>query len=75
MAEMTSTAALRRIVLLVGNDRSEMQTVLIEYGERIIGATKIHADLIRAAEEYPGQVTAVEWFGPLGWTRYLWCQR
>ncbi len=65
----------RRLVLLTGDEQSPAAQVVQEYDGGRVGATRIHADLVRTAEEHPGQMAAVEWFGPLGWTRYLWCLR
>jgi hypothetical protein len=65
----------RRLVLLTGDEQSEAAQVVAEYSGTGIGATKIHADLLRAAEEHPGQFAAVEWMSSIGWRRYLWCKR
>ena len=34
----------------------------------------VHAEIERVAAQHPGKYVAVEWHGPLGWTRFLWCR-
>jgi len=65
----------RRLVLLDGDEQSAVSQVLKEYSGQAVGASRIHADLVQAAEEHPGVCAAVEWLAPIGWTRYLWCRR
>jgi hypothetical protein len=63
----------RRLVLLTADQDSAALRVLAEYpGEE---ARKVHQEVQRLAAEHPGQVVAVEWLGPLGWTRFLWCRK
>jgi hypothetical protein len=61
--------------LLTGDETSSTAAVLQEYNGSNAGATRIHADLVQAAEEHRGQFVAVEWLAAIGWTRYLWCKR
>ncbi len=65
----------RRLVLLEGDEKGPVTEVLSEYNGSSVGASRIHADMVRAAEERPGRIVAVEWLSPIGWTRYLWCRR
>jgi hypothetical protein len=65
----------RRIVLLAGDDDSEVAQVLREYRGSEVSGNRIHADLQRFAAEHPGRQVAVEWLGSLGWTRFLWCRK
>ena len=37
--------------------------------------TRLHTDLQELATEHVGSMLAAEWFGPLGWTRFMWCKR
>jgi hypothetical protein len=68
-----ATRAPRRLVLLAADQDSSVERVLAEYpGEE---ARKVHQEVQRLAVEHPGRVVAVEWLGPLGWTRFLWCRK
>jgi hypothetical protein len=61
----------RRLVLLSGAADSAVERILAEFpGE---DARKAHQQIQQAAAEHPGKVVAVEWLGPFGWTRFLWC--
>jgi hypothetical protein len=62
----------RRVVLLAGDENSEVAEVLSEYTGNEASGVKVHGDLARFAAAHPGKVVAAEWLGPLGWTRFLW---
>jgi hypothetical protein len=65
----------RRVVLLRAGEDSEVESVLIEYYGAEVSGKRLHADLQRLAEEHRGRLVAAEWFGSLGWTRFLWGRR
>jgi hypothetical protein len=65
----------RRIVVLTGEEQSEVACVLAEYPATEVTGNHVHADLQRYAEENSGRLVAVEWLGPLGWMRFLWCRK
>jgi hypothetical protein len=69
------TRAPRRVVLLEAGEASGVREVLKEYAPAEVSGRRLHEDVRRLAEERPGQTVAVEWLGPLGWTRFLWCRR
>jgi hypothetical protein len=71
----SSPRAPRRIVLLTGDDHSAVEQVLREYSGAEVSGNRIHADLQRFATEHRGRQVAVEWLGPLGWARFLWCRK
>jgi hypothetical protein len=64
----------RRIVLLADGEASAVQQVLVEYPGDKVAAAPMTEDLHRCAAQHRGQYVAVEWLGPLGWTRFLWCR-
>jgi hypothetical protein len=64
----------RRIVLLAGDEQSEVARVCAEYRGAEVTGRHVHEDLHKFATENPGRHVAAEWEGPLGWTRFLWCQ-
>jgi hypothetical protein len=70
-----SERAPRRMVLLDGAEDSAVQQVLAEYQGDEVSGKRIHADVQRFAGEHRGRYVAVEWLGPLGWTRFLWCRK
>jgi hypothetical protein len=65
----------RRLVLLQGDEGSEVAEVLREYQGTEISGTRLHKELQQYAAERPGRIVAAEWLGPLGWTRFLWCRK
>ncbi len=65
----------RRIVLLTGDERSTVQSVLAEYQGEEISGRRLHEDVQRLAQQQHGRLVAAEWLGPLGWTRFLWCRK
>jgi len=65
----------RRLVLLRGDEDSEVAAVLAEYQGADVSGNRLHADLQRQAAEHPGRCIAAEWLGKLGWTRFLWCRK
>ncbi len=65
----------RRIVLLKGDDKSEVKEVLTAYeGDQVIGS-KIHADLQIFAKNHSGETVAIEWLGNMGWVRFATCSK
>jgi hypothetical protein len=64
----------RRLVLLSGDEQSEVDKVLAEYKGAEVSGKKLHTELQRCAGEHHGRCVAAEWLGPLGWTRFLWCR-
>jgi hypothetical protein len=74
-AVSSSSRCPRRIVLLQVAEDSEIEQVLLEYQSSEVSGKRVHTDVQRLADEYPGRCVAAEWLGPLGWTRFLWCQR
>src|SRR5262249_30830796 len=60
----------RRVVLLHGDEGSAVNLVLAE-----ARAEDAHAALAAAAGQFKGSVVALEWLGPLGWTRFLWARQ
>jgi hypothetical protein len=65
----------RRTVLLEADEHSGVTRVLAEYDGADLSGNRIHQDVQRLATEHPGRHVAVEWLGPLGWTRFLWCRK
>jgi hypothetical protein len=65
----------RRIVLLSGDEQSEIDQVLAEYEGIQVSGRRLHEDVRRQADQHPGRQVAAEWLGPLGWTRFLWSRR
>jgi hypothetical protein len=65
----------RRIVLLEAGEESGIAEVLAEYSGADVSGNRVHDDVQRFAAEHPGRHVAVEWQGPLGWTRFLWCRK
>jgi hypothetical protein len=65
----------RRIVVVDGDEESEVRQVVAEYPASAIKGSRLHAELRRLAAESPGILVAAEWLGPLGWMRFLWCRR
>jgi hypothetical protein len=64
----------RRVVLLQGDENGQVECVLLEYQGAEVSGKRLHADVHRLAEAHRGRCVAAEWLGPLGWTRFLWCQ-
>lgn len=65
----------RRVVLLRDGADSGIERVLQEYHGAEVSGKRLHADVRRWADEHRGRCVAAEWLGPLGWTRFLSCQR
>lgn len=65
----------RRVVLLCDDAASAVERVLVEYQGAEISGKRLHADVRRLADEHRGRCIAAEWLGPLGWKRFLSCQR
>jgi hypothetical protein len=64
----------RRLALLVDGEQSAIERVLVEYTGADGRAKDMHAEIEKVAAQHPGKYVAVEWHGPLGWTRFLWCR-
>jgi hypothetical protein len=65
----------RRIVLLNGDEHSDVEQVLAEFEGTQVSGKRLHEDVRLQASRHPGRQVAAEWLGPLGWTRFLWCRR
>ena len=65
----------RRIVLLAGDEPSDVAQVLAEYRGAEVTGKRVHEDLQKFAAQHRGRLVAAEWEGPLGWTRFLWCRK
>jgi hypothetical protein len=60
-------------VLLKDSEHGDIEAVLAEYQGAEVSA--LHAELQQCAARHRGRHVAAEWLGPLGWTRFLWCQK
>lgn len=69
---LSGDRAPRRIVLLVGDDKSAVDLVLAQYQGAEISGKRVHNDVQRFAEQHRGRRVAAEWLGPRGWVRFLW---
>jgi hypothetical protein len=69
-----SERAPRRIVLLAGDESSEVRQIFAEFRGTEVSGKRVHDDLQKLAAQHPGRLVAAEWEGPLGWTRFLWCR-
>jgi len=65
----------QRIVLLVGDEHSEVKSVLAEYPGADLEKTNVNEEVPKFAAEHAGKCVAVEWQDGLGWRRFLWCRR
>jgi hypothetical protein len=65
----------RRIVLLRGDEQSEIEQVLEVQEDGQVSGRQLHEAVRVHAVDHPGRLIAAEWLGPLGWTRFLWCRR
>jgi hypothetical protein len=65
----------RRIVLLAGDESSDVAQVLAEYRAAEVTGKRLHEELQKLAVQHCGRLVAAEWEGPLGWTRFLWCRK
>jgi hypothetical protein len=70
-----STRASQRIVLLAGDEQSEVKSVLAEYLGADLEKVNVNEEAPKFAAEHPGRLVAVEWQDGLGWRRFLWCRR
>jgi hypothetical protein len=70
-----SGRAPRRIVLLAGDERGEVEQVLAEHSGAEATGKRVHEEVQKFATRHPGRLVAAEWEGPLGWTRFLWCRK
>jgi hypothetical protein len=70
-----SERAPRRIVVLAGDESSEVRQVLADYRGAEVSGRRVHDELQKLAAQHPGRLIAAEWEGPLGWTRFLWCRK
>ncbi len=65
----------RRLVLLKGDENSEVEKVLGSYDSTEPRERDMHAEIERFAVRNKGRVIAAEWHGPLGWTRFMTCRK
>jgi len=65
----------QRIVLLAGNEHSEVKSVLAEYPGADLEKVNVNEEVPKFAAEHAGKVVAIEWQDGLGWRRLLWCRR
>ena len=65
----------QRIVLLAGDEHSEVKSVLAAYPCADLEKVNVNAEVPKFAAEHPGKLVAVEWQDSLGWRRFLWCRR
>jgi hypothetical protein len=70
-----STRAAQRIVLLSGDDYSDVKSVLAEYSGAELQTVNVNEEVPKFAAEHTGKCVAVEWQDGLGWRRFLWCRR
>jgi hypothetical protein len=70
-----STRAAQRIVLLAGDERSDVKKVLAEYQGAELPAVDVGEEARRHGAEHSGKIVAAEWQDGDGWRRYLWCKR
>jgi hypothetical protein len=70
-----STRAPQRIVLLAGDQHSEVKSVLAEYPGADLEKVDVKDEVTKFAAEHAGKYVAVEWQDGLGWRRFLWCRR
>jgi hypothetical protein len=71
----SSDRAPRRIVLLAGDEQSEVAEVLREYAPQEVSGGRLHKDVQELAGRHAGRLVAAEWQSKLGWTRFLWCRK
>jgi hypothetical protein len=65
----------QRIVLLAGDEQSEVKSVLAEYSGADLQTVNVNEEVPKFAAEHAGKVVAIEWQDRLGWRRFLWCRR
>jgi len=70
-----SSRAPQRIVLLVGDEHSEVKTVLAEYPSANLEKVNVNEEVPKFAADHAGKYVAVEWEDGQGWRRFLWCRR
>jgi len=61
----------QRIVLLAGDEHSEVKSVLAEYPGADLEKVNVNEEIPKFAAEHAGKLVAVEWQGTLGWRRFL----
>jgi hypothetical protein len=71
----SSTRASQRIVLLAGDEQSEVKSVLAEYSGADLQTVNVNEEVPKFAAEHGGKCVAIEWQDRLGWRRFLWCRR
>lgn len=65
----------RRLIVLSGDEQSEMEQVLGEFTGLEARGKDIHAEIERQAAKIPGKIIAAEWQSPLGWIRFMTCKK
>jgi len=65
----------QRIVLLAGDQYSEVKSVLAEYTGADLEKVNVNEEVPKFAAEHTGKYVAVEWQDGLGRRRFLWCRR
>ncbi len=74
-AEPAAPRCPRRVVLLAGDEHSDVLEVLASFEGTEVSGARLHAELPRRAASHSGRWVAGEWLGTLGWTRFVWCRR
>ena len=69
------TQAPRRIVVLEGDEKSEVCLLGGEYQGDELEAIDLHEMVQQLATAHAGKWVALEWQGKLDWQRFLWCRR
>ena len=71
----SSTRASQRIVLLAGDDHSDVKSVLAKYSGSDLQTVNANEEVPKFAAEHAGKFVAIEWQDGQGWRRFLWCRR
>jgi hypothetical protein len=73
--ESRVTHSPQRVVLLTGDECSEVETVLAKYQDAELITVCVYEQARQLAAEHAGQYVAVEWHDGHTWLRLLWCRR
>ena len=65
----------QRIVLLAGDEHSDVKSVLAEYPGADLEEVDVKDEVTKFAAEHAGKCVAVEWRDGLSWRRFLWCRQ
>lgn len=60
----------QRIVLLAGDEHSDVKSVLAEYPGADLEKVDVKDEVTKFAAEHAGKIVAVEWQDGLGWRRH-----